>query len=356
MSRTMSIYLDLCRFLAALIVALDHISPSQITGGFLWQMAPYGSQAVAVFFVLSGFVISFVTAERERDLISYSASRCTRLYSAAVPAVLLVILFDAISIASGQAVVDHFLWDYPIWLMVPATLTFVNAAWGAHMHPGSSSPFWSLSIEVAYYVAFGATVFLRGWWRVIIPALALLVIGPLAIAMAPLWLLGAGLYRVCRMLPQSKWGRVAFAAGAAVWACYEVGVRAFGRIEIGFALRPSLVEDYFVAVCFAATILGVWTDPSIAERVLGRGRSAIRWLAGGTFTLYLLHLPAMLMIASLLGNARFTLPGRLTVLLGSVLLCLLAAELSERRKHLWRPMFERIFRVSAGKLGTVPSV
>ena len=64
LSNDLSIYLNLKRFCTASVVLLSHVSVSQITGGFLWQFAPYGSQAVAVFFVLSGFVISHVTTSR----------------------------------------------------------------------------------------------------------------------------------------------------------------------------------------------------------------------------------------------------------------------------------------------------
>ena len=68
----MSIYLDVVRLSAAMVVFLGHVSGGRMTGGFLWQLNPYMSQAVTVFFVLSGFVIAFVAEEREHTAQAYA--------------------------------------------------------------------------------------------------------------------------------------------------------------------------------------------------------------------------------------------------------------------------------------------
>jgi peptidoglycan/LPS O-acetylase OafA/YrhL len=45
-----------------------------------------GLPAVIVFFVLSGFVIAFVTDGRDRTLAGYALNRLSRLWSVALPA------------------------------------------------------------------------------------------------------------------------------------------------------------------------------------------------------------------------------------------------------------------------------
>jgi peptidoglycan/LPS O-acetylase OafA/YrhL len=86
MNRELSLYLDICRFCAAAMVFLGHVSDHQWSGGFLWQIGGFGEDAVAVFFVLSGFVIGYVSDARENAASSYTASRLARLWSVAVPA------------------------------------------------------------------------------------------------------------------------------------------------------------------------------------------------------------------------------------------------------------------------------
>ena len=83
MSPSLSLYLDLTRFAAALVVVLGH--------SWLVLLPAYplhwpGPAAVIVFFVLSGFVIAYVTDGRDRTLADYALNRLSRLWSVALPA------------------------------------------------------------------------------------------------------------------------------------------------------------------------------------------------------------------------------------------------------------------------------
>lgn len=49
-----------------------------------------------MFFVLSGFVIAFITDTKENQWINYAASRISRVCSVAVPALFLTIALDAV--------------------------------------------------------------------------------------------------------------------------------------------------------------------------------------------------------------------------------------------------------------------
>ena len=79
MTNALSLYLDALRFSAAFTVFLSHYAVVRYSGGLFWQMMPYGRTAVLVFFVLSGFVIAWVTETRERTLQEYTLSRIARL-------------------------------------------------------------------------------------------------------------------------------------------------------------------------------------------------------------------------------------------------------------------------------------
>lgn len=78
MNRETSIYLDLTRFVAALTVFLGHVSGQRLTGGFLWQFGPFMAEAVAIFFVLSGFVIGYVADSKENTPSVFAINRAAR--------------------------------------------------------------------------------------------------------------------------------------------------------------------------------------------------------------------------------------------------------------------------------------
>src|SRR5258705_180650 len=94
MNRETSLYLDVFRFSAAIIVFLGHMVGARFTWGLFWQIAPFMGDAVTVFFVLSGFVIGFTTDERETTLRSYVIARAARMYSVAIPALLITFALD----------------------------------------------------------------------------------------------------------------------------------------------------------------------------------------------------------------------------------------------------------------------
>src|SRR5438105_12066649 len=89
-----SILLDLMRFTAACIVFLSHLTSRELNSVFPWVR--WGHEAVVVFFVMSGFVISYVASNREGTLIGYATARLGRLYSVVLPALLLTPMLDYI--------------------------------------------------------------------------------------------------------------------------------------------------------------------------------------------------------------------------------------------------------------------
>src|ERR1700728_1064570 len=99
MKKGLSLYLDLIRFSAALVVFIEHFRErTKHTFSRLWNDHPflsthlfsYSQTAVIVFFVLSGFVIAHVLATRERTPLEFAASRFGRLYSVVVPTLILI--------------------------------------------------------------------------------------------------------------------------------------------------------------------------------------------------------------------------------------------------------------------------
>src|SRR5215813_6648694 len=158
MTNALSLYLDALRFAAAFTVFLSHYGTARVSGGLFWQVQSYGHTAVLVFFVLSGFVIAWVTETREHSLEDYALSRVARLYSVIVPAFIVTAVLDYLGTA-----VDPLLYG-PEWghstthpvLGFVLSAAFLGESWVLTMLPGFNVPYWSLNYEAWYYVLFAA--------------------------------------------------------------------------------------------------------------------------------------------------------------------------------------------------------
>jgi peptidoglycan/LPS O-acetylase OafA/YrhL len=348
LTRQTSVYLDLIRFTAALTVFLGHTSGQRMTGGLLWPIAPFMSEAVTIFFVLSGYVIAYVRDQKERSASTFIVSRAARIYSVALPALILTFALDWIGRSINPQVYNA-AWGYhsenQIWQFV-ANVLFVNRLWFNDVTPGSNLPFWSLGYEVWYYTVFAMGTFLSGRWRIIGVVSGLVIAGPQIVAMLPVWLIGVGGYHLSRAL------RIGFGAGAVLcagclvgWVGYEIWGFRHGRL-VGLAPamlgRPELVQDYLVAVLFAGHLLG-FEAISRTFTVPHRLAKAIRWVAGATFSLYLFHLPVTQILTALSPWPLASAANRVLVVGGTLVVAFALAELTERKKELWRVGLGKVF-------------
>ena len=295
MTNALSLYLDALRFCAALTVMLSHYVAGRYSGALLWRLMPYGRTAVLVFFVLSGFVIAWVTETRERTLEEYSLSRLARLYSVILPAFVLTAVLDNFGSAIDPRLYGPALALSPAQSLLGYALSavFLGDSWGLAVLPGFNVPYWSLNYEAWYYVLFGAATFLRGRRRMAALAVAALLAGPKILLLFPVWLMGLAAWRWRRVLPARHGARLALAASAAF-----VGLEALGGQSLFAqpAETPWLpfgysAYDYIIGALVALSIVGLANArlpmPAVAVEHL------IRWLAGTTFGVYLLHYPLL---------------------------------------------------------------
>jgi peptidoglycan/LPS O-acetylase OafA/YrhL len=341
MRKGLSIYLDLVRFLAALSVFYFHMGYGLLSGHpFFQHFEQYGTLAVMIFFVLSGFVISFVRYTKESMLRDYSISRLSRIYSVAVPALLIVAICDTI----GSHIRPDLYTNPLAWGTFFRDLTFTNMVSGVDATFGTASPYWSLGFEVPYYILFGVLTLTSG---IIRPLLALGVsyyIGPHVLLLLPTWLLGCLCFvMIQRINPGMKLiGVVAFFVTLTIFA---LSIRQKLWIPIAHGInfdKQGVLICYAMALLFAAHLLGAHMASDYLEKILNPLAPLIRWLAGGSFTLYVLHAPLAFFLRSLL--PRDLGPGAAGILLGVGVpaAAYLVAEFTERRKAIWRRLFEAV--------------
>ena len=345
MNRGTSLYLDLVRLMAAFVVFLDHYSMRGLSGGLFYQLAPFGAEAVTVFFVLSGYVIGYAVDTREKSAREYLINRAARIYSVALPALVLTFLLDLV----GRSLKPDLYLSMPdfrpegeFWQYVRGLL-FINQIWWLRSVPGSNLPYWSLGFEVWYYAVFAVVAFAHGRWRILGTMALLLIAGPKIVAMLPLWLLGLLVYRVNSRHPLASWVSVLLFHGSLLaWLGYEAWVWKHGRLfdlAPGFLQRQQFVQDYVIGGLFAANLMGVSAIAPAFSRLPQRMANSIRWAAGATFSLYLFHLPLMLALTALMPWGPQAAVTRLVLFFGTLASVFALAEVTERRKNVWRRLF-----------------
>lgn len=167
MNQSLSLYLDIVRFLAAGAVLVAHLASEPFTEGLSWHgTAVYGDLAVTIFFVLSGYVISYVTTQRERQPVHFVAARISRLYSVVIVALILTAVLDYSGAYFNEAfyAIKKVLWKSASIFGYAASFFFVNEflVFGFNgISPGTNAPYWSLSFEATYYLVAGLFLFLR---------------------------------------------------------------------------------------------------------------------------------------------------------------------------------------------------
>lgn len=348
LSRNLSVFLDLLRVAAALLVLVGHM-------GAVYQLglpdilAHSAKEGVAIFFMLSGFVIAFVTTCKEKDWRSFARARILRMGSVVPLAIVALLLCHAAGSVANPALYDvshagdstlggALVGVSPDWFSVLRYLTFTNEIWFDRAVISTGAPFWSLGFEAAYYVAFAILVYMRGARRWIFATLWLMVCGPRIVVAFPLWLLGVAAWHLVQLRP-----RVRPLVGTATMAVLALSALAWRRWAGVFAvplfewpgpaiLTASMVYYLELGVLVAAMVVvfaactpdhSIW--PPRVERT-------IRYCAGASFTLYIAHLPVMVLLAATWPASIGSLWRGLLAAGMSVAATFMLAEVGERRK------------------------
>lgn len=325
-----SVLFDLLRGLAALFVVGGHwrhvlyVDYPEVTAYRRLLALPYllasaGHEAVIVFFVLSGYFVGgsvFRAAEKGQWRWSdYLLRRFARLWIVLVPALLLGLFWDRLGMSLGHAP-GLYLGKGPNQLLpydVSAYLspmTFLGNLFFLQtiaVHAlGSNGALWSLANEFWYYILFPLGYFgLRpsSAWREravcgLLFAGAAYLVGFEILALFPIWLAGAALV----VLPKPG-----FSEAAGRWL-RPVAVMVYAPLPIFLSRKTDVLlwkRDYLLT---AATVLLLWilqsaNRPSNARSLRVR---ATRTLARFSYSLYALHTPLLIFLASVAeGDSRW---------------------------------------------------
>ncbi len=350
-------FLDASRFGAALVVLLHHVLTPPFHDGHVGVPA---RTAVILFFVISGYVIAYVTDVKENDWRAYATSRLTRLYSVVVPAMALTAILFAIGRYAELPLYQPM--DHPV-ARVLVSLAFQNHWWNLTVQALNNGPFWSLSYEFWYYVIFAAFVFLPRNLRWSVAAALLLFAGPRIAMLFPIWLVGVVAYRWSKRFDAGRVPGASFIFLACL--AYTLGSYWLGTPfdSLAQSFRESLADGYLIVAGFPVFIgsdwsflRDYWLGAVFAVAILFSSCRAniipevppvaifVREAAAYTFSLYLYHAPILFLIAAL-GLKFYGVTPSTWILVGTTLLAVWAlGTITERRKGAYKRVFAKLLQ------------
>lgn len=366
MNQRLSLYLDVLRLLGAVMVVLAHWAFPRFTGmDHMWmRQHDLGGDGVVIFFVLSGLLISYTAENRQSEGPSlFAADRLSRLWSVAIPALVLCYILDVFGQTAAPDIYAVVGYEGGVsWQSLLSGVTFTNELWFLSFQPGSNGPYWSLGYEAWYYAIFAGFFFAPKRWKWWLAGALALVAGPKIWLLAPSWLFGVGVWRMIdsgrlKTLSRPTAITLAFIPIVLYLMLHAQSFHWLLRGQTEAILGSTVMGMIGPSDTFAwAAILGVLTSLHIlGMSALLQGKdtattqipfeSAIRWLAGGSFALYLVHFPVMHFAAAYLPGGVDAAWRQAALLAVPCVVAYLFAELTERR----RPALRRLLRNIATK-------
>ena len=361
MSRVFSLYLDAVRFLAALLVLFYHANWIYRPGILFTSL---GHEAVVIFFVLSGFVIAYVADTREQDFRGFMVARGARIYSVAIPAIILTAVLDTAGFHIDESVYPegYRAWDLPLIRVITSSL-FLNEIWTLGIQLFTNVPYWSLNYEVWYYVLFGILFFVEGMRRWVFFLALCLLLGPKILLLMPVWWMGVWVYRsdyLARLPVPLAWLCLVISLAGGYWYVH-VNMGQLGwdylkqllgdELHLQLSFSRQFISDYYLGVMLSLHFIGLRVLLARLNTVPGRLETTIRYLAGATFSIYLFHQPLLWFYSAVFSTVQEGIPRYQIVVPLTLVTIYILAIFTEQKKHMWKSLIEQ-FLVLIAQVGS----
>lgn len=360
---------DVLRFIAATLVVMEHcrdlmfLTLSELPAlPVVWQLfyflTGFGSEAVIVFFVLSGFwITSSVSRRIDRPDFwrTYLIDRLSRLLIVVVPVLAIGAALDLTTIhllsstyadgTSGALTVPQPIVESLGLLTLLGNLAFLQKLIVPTF--GSNGPLWSLAYEFWYYIWFPSLLLLATRRRLSF-GLLFLGLGFLSWSLVEgfaVWLMGAALFYLDRGRSNHGVSKV----GPGIWLRW-VGI-GLSLVVLGAVLIASRLSIPFAGSALAlgaAFSLFFWALLRCNPAILEVARPLAKFGSGSSFSLYAFHFPLVLALASILPPGERAAPDGLRLIMwaGLVLVAIgvawLFSRLTEARTGSLRDWLRRV--------------
>lgn len=310
LSQNKSDFLNLVRWLAALMVVFGHVDMYLgLFGGGAEKWAAFGyfgnhaHAAVVVFFVLSGYVVTYATekkiAKGNYGFRDYFLDRWSRIYSVLLAAILWTLMLDFLGGLGSIAYQNPALIPQDSFILrLIANILSVQGLWGYRIQLGSNPALWSVGYEFIYYLLFGMLCFRKSlfnqrWVAPLIVTLALGLIGWKMAAYFCIWFMGVLAYYASRSSIFGNW-IVSF------WLLLVTIVVANHLIVFSNILGlPEVLQDgIFASVIAMLLCFDVGSAPFFQQRY-----RVNTYMAEFSYSIYAFHMPVIFISCSLLFNS-----------------------------------------------------
>ena len=315
--------LNVIRSASALLVVLGHVrllffqnypdAPHNPLNAFLYATTSLGSEAVIVFFVLSGyFVGGSVIFKQSRGIFAwpeYASARVTRLALVLVPALALTFAADRIGAALRPTAEIYTRPDLyggmqsdpsHSWVTLIGNLGFVQ---GLYVQPfGTNNPLWSLAFEFWYYLMFPALLLAirSGTWKSralngLVLVVGAVISGPTILVLFPAWIVGAivGGNRAAISAWIIRIGSTRTGFLRVVAIVLTLGVMVVARESN----LPPTIGFLSVAIVAAVLVSSFVTDVNWVG-LPGRILSGLSWSAHFSYSFYAIHMPLVVLLCA----------------------------------------------------------
>jgi peptidoglycan/LPS O-acetylase OafA/YrhL len=321
-----SVTLDFLRAMAAQIVCVGHAMNFGQTG---YTFLP--NDGVLLFFILSGFLIAYTLDTKSRSdsygLIDFGIERFTRIYTAYLPALLLI---GAVTVLAQRYGIEMRgdPTNLRTYLGNLVMLQNVPCCWGVSTF-GTAGHLTSVAVEFHIYFFVGAIYFLLRGRNLFICCIVAVVFSKMPLAyfssiaqsdhsLFVLWLLGFASYYVVNSMNEYM-RRVPFFAFAFV-VCFAAWIfRRTPGDDANLQQYPMLIFSFF---CLVVVSQGVRMIPP-------RLGTFVTWIADYSFSLFLVHLTTLRVIYALVPEASVT--RTVSAIVVSNVLAIVFALIFERR-------------------------
>lgn len=303
-----SLFLDGLRALASQAVVIGHALSFFGVAKFLHEPNfPWMQNiAVVVFFVMSGFVITYSTAVKningEYSLKSYFVDRFSRIYSAYIPALLFICIIDFASSRLAPDTYMHFS-TYNLKTLIANVFMLQDFPYGLFdlTSLASAGVLWTIAIEWWVYLCFGVIYFVFVNKQSVTPLLtcifawcAILPINSLfdgrGNGLVMVWIYGMAMFLAYPHYKQrisTVWLEVFFFICALALCIHRQTVVVSGY------------DKYFMFYL----ALTIFTGISLSNQIqIDKFRNIIKFMASYSFSLYLVHLSILDFIYTCLPN------------------------------------------------------
>jgi len=242
--------------------------------------------------------------------------------------------------------------NHTTYFAIFSSLFFLGELWSNHIFVGGNEPYWSIGFEVWYYVLFGILWFSTRSWKYFLFLIITVVLGPKIMIFFPLWCLGVLCYKiVSQHQREESSSHMSLLSGSILFVSAGlicVFLKRYVPLTETMYSVPDLTKESFynwiyftaVGIAFALSILGVDQLAPAISGVTRRIEPLVRWIAGGTFTLYLTHQPILMFLTSASRDLDSSVRVPL-ITIGTLILVTLIAELGERRKRFYLVVFRK---------------